>query len=264
MPWIVVVTAIPWVPIPGQLANGAAGVALLAAACAPLERYLRSYHRRVPTNNEFPTLRSPTRAAAHNQRRWPTNLARAATLTLIIVVAGGVLNDAAGSARIQRVIVVDSLRTQQRGATALAYGVLAPAGSGRYEPRKFTIYFLLSGWALDLHDSPAVARLSLDLLKAAAAGRHPRSLVAGLSQYEAATQHKVPGTALSQVIAAAPAGPWRGAVQLLLLLPGHAANSRFETVAAAVEARLPAYLRKRFFEASILLQEDIAAGAIYP
>lgn len=262
LPWIVIVTSLPWVPLPGQVAQTAAVFALVAAACAPLERHRRwrrsgrmTYARRVQFGD--------VTAASRRHTRRHTYVAGALITVAMVAVAGGagaIL--AAGSARTQPIIVRDALRTQQRGATALAFETLEPAASGQYDPAKFGIYFLVSGWALDLHDWSSAARLSTDLMKAAAAKHHPRSLIAGLFQYELAVHGVVPPALVRAIVMSAPSGHWRTSVRLLLQIATSGATRQLESAVDAAERRLRPPIRNEFLEAATVLQHYISAGIL--
>lgn len=258
-PWIVVVTSLPWVPLPGQIAQTAAVFALVAVACAPLERHRHWQRSSRSISTRRPECDGVTGAIPGHGRR--DTLVAAAAIT-IAVTGAALAMLAAGSARTQPVIVRDALRSQQRGETALALETLAPAVSGSYDPRRFEIYYLASGWALDLHDWRLAARLSIDLMRAAAAGQDPRSLVAGLSQYELAGQRVIPAFLVRTVVMSAPAGHWRTAVRLLIEGTTRGVDSQFETAVAVAGRWLPRSIRTRFLEAATLLEGDISAGVL--
>ncbi len=264
LPWIVAVTSLPWVPLPGQVAQTAAVFALVAAACAPLERHRRRQRSSRLTYTRRPEFDGVTRATPGHARRDTWVAGAAITIAVVAVTGGAFAMLAAGSARTQPAIVRDALRSQQRGETALAFETLAPAVSGPYDPRKFEVYFLVSGWALDLHDWRLAARVSIDLMRAAAAGQDPRSLVNGLSQYELAAQRVIPAASVTAVVMSAPSGHWRTAVQLLIRVATSGADRQLETAVRAAGRRLPASIRTRFLEAATLLQGDISAGVVRP
>lgn len=261
LPWIVAVTSLPWVPLPGQVAQIAAVFALVAVASAPLERHRRWQRSSRSISTRRPECDGVTGATPGHGRRG--TLVAAAAIT-IAVTGAALATLAAGSARTQPVIVRDALRSQQRGETALALETLAPAVSGPYDPRKFEIYFLVSGWALDLHDSRFAARLSIDLMRAAAAGQDPRSLVAGVSQYELAAQRVIPAALVTAVVMSAPVGHWRTAVQLLMTVATSGVDSQLQTAEIAAGRWLPPSIRTRFLEAATLLEGDISAGVVRP
>lgn len=264
LPWIVAVTSLPWAPLPGQVAQTAAVFALVAIACAPLERHGRWQRtKRVTYARRCEFDGTPCAIPRHTRRH--TRVASAAIAIAAVAVTGGAVSMfVAGSVRTQPSIVRDALRSEEKGDLALAFETMVPAASGPYDRRKFEIYFLVSGWALDLHDWPLAARLSLDLMRAAAAEQDPRSLVAGLSQYELAAQRVIPAASATAVVMSASSGHWRTAVRLLIDAATHGTDSRLDAAVIAAGNSLPLSVRTRFLEAVNLLQRDMSIGVVRP
>ena len=262
VPWIVIATALRWVPEPGQVANAAAGVLLLAAASAPLERRIRSYWPGGEERASASPSRPPAPPAARSCRHTKRLFAIVSSVAAIFMAGSGLMIVAGSAARSQPMIELDALRTQERGETALAYDTLAPAAEGPYSGRKFELYFLLSGWALDLSDFQPAAQLSIDLMRAASADEHPRSLVAGISQYEVIMQATLPHSLVTEVILAAPSGPWRAAVRLLLRPPRVRDASHWRAEVESIGGRLGPTLMGRFYSAVALVESRLAAGTL--
>jgi len=264
LPWIVDVTARPWMPPPGQIGNVAAGFGMLAAACAPLERRQRVG----PESSTAPYgLASQHRGqGSYGLTRWLGSHTGRATIAVLLLGLGTGLALAATdapAARTQPTIIQNALRTQARGETALAFETLAPATAGPYERGKLTLYYLVSGWAADLHDPRLATTLSVDLMRAAADTQRPRSLVAGLYQYDLYGRRGAPPHALlKELIGRVPPGSWRTAASLLLVLPMAAKPNRVAAQILALASHLRPGLRARLAAALILLQADMRFGRV--
>lgn len=265
-PWIVNVTALAWVPLPGQVANVAAGFALLAAVCAPFEHRGRSAPRTPPDRAGAHHVNGGVRGTGrHTQRRsWHLGAA-VAVLAIAILTGCAVALTAAKSARTQPDLIQNASRTQHRGETALAFETLAPATSGPYDRGKLSLYLLVSGWAGDLHDWSVAAHLSVYLMRAAVAGENPEAIVEGLVQYDVYSQNPLPPPSiLARVTASAPSGRWRSAVHLLLTLPTARDRSDIALAITGMAVHLAPRLRTRLVDSVVLLLADTPAGLVRP